>query len=131
MATSNKYDYRYYIEGRYIALLQRSTDSVYDPYLNLSEDLFTTPSVADTDAIYYRYTKLPTAPTAETSTIDLGKMLSLALVEYVKARLAEDAGDDRSALKHMKKFYYYIGRDQDNKKGAVRMIMPSGAGVCK
>lgn len=118
------YDYRWYNDGRYLAILQRQTDSVYDPYLSLADDLFATPENSDSSAIYVRYTVTQTAPTAETADDGLPLDLSLAVVEYLKSNLAAEAGDDQKQLKHRSEFYRLLGRNQFNKKGGPRVVMP-------
>src|SRR3972149_796988 len=105
---STLYDYRWHQEGRYIAILQRSIDSVYDPYLSLADDLFITPSVSDSSAVYLRYTVTQTAPSSETVDLGLSQNLSLAVVHYVKARLAEEKEDFKWQFYHTSQFYKYL-----------------------
>lgn len=130
MSTNNIYDYRWYTEGRYLAILQRTLGSVYDPYFRI-EDLYVTPSEADSSAIYVRYTVTITTPTDEESDLGVTGELGKAIVYYVKARLAEENEDDKGALKNMNRFYYYISREMNNRRGTIRIVMPSGAGVVK
>jgi hypothetical protein len=108
--TLNLYDYRYYIEGAYIAILQRHLSTSEDPYA-ATEDWFVTPTVADTTAIYLRFTKALTLPTDETSDLGLSKDLAMACLYYVKARLAEDQ-NPRLADKYMSEFYKYVSRER-------------------
>lgn len=123
------YDYRWYNDGRYLAILQRQTDSVYDPYLSLNDDLFATPETDDSSAIYVRYTVTQTAPNSETDDDGLPLDLSLAVVHYIKARLAEENGDEGRQMINMKEFYKYLSRNQNNKKGGPRVVSPGYSGA--
>lgn len=131
MAITNVYDYRYYIDGRYIAILQRSTDSVFDPYITMDEDLFETPSEADSSAIYVRYSVTYARPTNEEADLGVVGLLSLALVHYVKARLAEDSGDERKQEKQYNQFLKYVEKERLNRRGGIPVVMPIGSGVLK
>jgi hypothetical protein len=125
------YDYRYYIDGRSLVILQRSIESIYDPYLSLKEDLFVSPSVADSSAVAIRFTVPPSDPTDENSTLDIGENLALAIVEYVKSKVAEDNGNDDRAQNYMNKFYSKVAQYANSRKGAPRIIMPAYTGVIK
>ena len=125
------YDYQYYIRGRQIALLQRQLDNIYDPYL-MSEDLvYQTPENDDVVAIRIECTIKPTAPSDETSTIDLPEMLMKAAEDFVKSRIAEDALNFAVADRYMKEFYKKIEVHRQNLSGGYPIIMPSGIGVIK
>ena len=124
------YEYAYYLEGDYIAILSKGTDTVTDPdYFTVEQ--WTTPSTDDSDAIMVRYTKSPTAPTTETSDLGMGRRLELALVEYVRGRMAEKAGDERLAQRYMNKFMKMVRQHANNKVADSRMAIPSGCGVLR
>jgi len=137
MSTGNDfYDYRYHIDGRKIALLQRNKDVIYDPYVDFDEDIYTTPDTADTNAILIRYTTRGGVPTDETSSLGLSRNLSLAVIEYVKAKLLEENNnikDQRLAEACMRKFHAKVQREMTNRKGhgRVAFIIPQGPGVIK
>jgi hypothetical protein len=131
MSITSVYDYRYYIEGRKLAILQRSIDSIYDPYLTLREDLFETPSIADSSAIYVRYTAVVSTPSDEEASLDVSGKLPLAMVYYIKSRLAEDANDERSQVRNYNKFLELIRREINQRKGSGSVILPKGSGVLK
>ena len=124
------YEYAYYLEGDYIAILQKGTDSVNDPdYFTVEQWL--TPSTADTDAIMVRYSKSPTVPTTETSDLGLSRRLSLSLVDYVRARMAEKQGNEMLAQRYMNKFRFMVRQHTNNKVADSRQVIPSGCGVLR
>lgn len=125
------YDYKYYIRGRQIALLQRQVDSVYDPFITSSELVYETPSNDDPVAIRIECTIKPTAPSDETGTIDLPSMLFKAVEDYIKARIAEDNNEFQLSDRYIKEFYRKIGIHRQNMSGGFPTIMPSGIGVIK
>jgi len=130
------YDYRYYINGRYIDILQRCTDGVYDPYLSLSDELFVTPENADSNAIYLRWTKLPNIPANENSDIDLSEPLAIACVHYIRSKLLSEDDDNPNnaqlAQMEMNKFHTRVQRYMSTRKGRGRKAMPTeSAGVLR
>ena len=134
---STFYDYAWWIDGRRIAIVQRGTATqTYSPDEPLTQNAWLTPTAAATNAIILEYTCTLTAPTAETSTIDVDALLSLAIVDYVKFRMAEDkymdSSDpkDRLQAKHWYgEFRRKISESQENKIAGVRAVIPSGVGV--
>ena len=125
------YDYRYYIDVIYLVILQRAYDAVYDPYLKLSDDYFVTPEHDDSAAIYIKYTPTLTAPTSEDSTLGLNPTLCLAVVEYVKHRLAKDNGDEAAADRYYNEFLRYLRRDRNTKFGGPRGVLPNYVGAIR
>ena len=125
------YDYRYYIEGRYLGILQRSISSTYDPYLTLNEDLYTTPAESDSNAIYTRYTVNIAMPTNEESDVGVSGLLAQAIIYYVRSKLYEDAGDDKRAFVARNKFYELIQRQMNSRKGGMRRIIGNGPELLK
>ncbi len=112
------YDYRWYPEGRNIAILQRQQESIYDPYYSIREDVYKTPSNADTNAILLRYTLSVTAPTSETTDMDISRDLGMGIVHYVKAKMSEDKGDIKMYQWHYNRFLYYVNVHNRNVKGS-------------
>jgi len=132
MANNSYYDYRYYIDGRYLGILQRSLDLVYDPYVTLDEDIYVTPTVSDSSAILVRFTVRSTLPTSETSDLGLSRNLEHAVVWYVRAKLAEESGDLDRYSYCMNKFHEKIQREYPRRYGLKnRVIVPSHVGVIK
>jgi hypothetical protein len=127
---STIYEYAYYLEGDYIAILQKGTDSVSDPYY-LTEEQWLTPSTADSDGVMIRYTKSPTVPTTETSDLGISRRLSLAVVEYVRARMAEKQGNELLAQRYMNKFKIMVRQHTNNKVADSRNVIPTGAAVLR
>jgi hypothetical protein len=125
------YDYRWYNEGKYIAFLQREVDSIYNPYLTASDDVFVTPETAQTDAILVRYTVSVTVPTSETTDFGVSREIGMALEHYVKYRMKEDTDINMSKY-HYRKFRELIFRHMRNLKGATgAKVIPSGVEALK
>lgn len=122
------YDYRYYIDGTKIAILQRQWDSIYDPFLSVTDDLYETPTNSDSSAIYIRYTISRSVPDNTTDVLPVSKTLSRAIVHYVKAMLAEEKDDLRMNRYHMNRFQYFVSRHQNNLKTPGRVILPGHIG---
>ena len=74
-------------------------------------------------------TQIPKAVTSgsedETSHINLNKMLSLAVVDYLKAMIAEQAGQMDLKEYFMKEFYGKLGDNESNKR-KISMSFPAG-----
>jgi hypothetical protein len=122
------YDYAYYKEGDdYIAILQKGTIATY----NLStatgvNDVFLTPTVDDSDAIMLEYVYEISEPTTETDSIDLTNMKALALVDYVKFRLAQEQGDVKMALYWHQEFRKRLCLNSRNFKAVPSICIPRG-----
>jgi len=114
------YDYRWYVEGKYLALLQFNDDS-----------MFTTPENAQTNAILVRYTKAKTVPTLETTDLGISGDLGTAVTHYVKYKMLEDTQDERQRQWHWNKFLYYVQLHNKNLKGDSFSVKPMGPGVLK
>jgi len=125
------YDYTWYIDGRYLAILQNGSSTSYDPDSISMVDMFVTPENDQDAAIMLEYVYSPTNPTAETDTISVNNLLSLAIVDYVKFRMAEDAGNEKLARSFYGKFLSRVSRETDNRTGMPRKAIPTGAGVLK
>ena len=114
--------YAWHIDGRKIAILKKyltSTDGV------TVDNTWRTPDVAESQAIMFEYTVKISAPTTETSEIDVNDYLALAIVDYVKYRLAEDEGDYLKARIHYKQFKIKMNEDEDNKRGGPVVVAPA------
>lgn len=132
MSTTNYYSYRWYNEGRYLAILQENLDLAYTPYIDRGHGIYVTPTVSDTSAIYLRYSVAITGPTNEEDDINVSGPLLRAIEYYVRAKLAEDR-DDMRMYRHFKnKFYQYLERKVRNKMGTeARVVMPRGVSVLR
>jgi len=121
-STINDNLYRYYISGRYIAILE------------WHEELgaWLTPTEDETDAIMVKYHKQAATVTDATDSIDVDDRIARALVYYVKMRLAEDRERLDLAQRFKAMFLENIARSQNNKTGTPgRKHIPSGVGVLK
>ena len=125
------YEYRWYPEGRNFAFLQRKRDNIYNPYVHLRDDIFVTPTVADTGAIIVRYTVAVSAPADVTSDLGVSEDIAMGVVHYVKYKLLEDGGDTRKRDWHYRRFLYYINKHNKNLKGEPTKTIPDGVEVVK
>ena len=71
-------DFLYYLQGANIALVEKEENT---------QD-YKSPSTTIADGLQLEYSKMPTAPTADNSVIDLSEELCLAVVDYLKAKFA-------------------------------------------
>ena len=62
---------------------------------------------------------------SETSHINLNKMLSLAVVDYVRAQVADSRAEIQSKEYYMKEFYGKLGDNESNKR-KISMSFPAG-----
>ena len=62
----------------------------------------------------------------ETSHVNLNRMKSLAIIDYLKAMKADMAGDIELKEYYIKEFWTRLANDQSNKEH-VSMVFPSGA----
>jgi hypothetical protein len=63
---------------------------------------------------------------SEASHVNLNRMKSLAIIDYLKAMKADMAGDIELKEYYIKEFWTRLANDQSNKKH-VSMVFPSGA----
>jgi len=129
MATTY-YDYRYAIDGRKLVILQRTREILYDPHVITSDQIFVTPTVADSSAIMLKYTVTINAPADEESEIGVSRYLAQGIVHYVKAKLVEDT-DRRLYEWNMRKFYYYVNKERQSKLGSQRVGMANYTGAVR
>ncbi len=126
------YDYRYYIDGRYIAIVQRQSDQTYDPWLKIEDDVFSVPQVSDSSAIYIRFSIATTQSFAtESTTIDISNNLAQGIIEYIRSKFAQERGDERKEIYHYNNFLRYISRERKLRGGHANIILPHGVGVIR
>jgi hypothetical protein len=77
------------------------------------------------------YVYSATEPTTESDSIDVSKNLALALVEYVKYKVAEDEGNERKADRYYSKFLVKMSEEADRRAGMPRKVIPAGTGVLR
>ena len=119
------YQYKYFIDGKKLGILQKEINTSYDPYVNYDEAIYDTPSQSDSQGIYVRYTIKNSGPTDENSDLALDDNLERAVLFYVKSEIAQDGGDPRRADYLMRKFHYYVARANNARKGRINKVMPS------
>jgi len=113
--------YAYYVEGGNIGILEENIDT----------GKWDSPTKSITNGILIRFTKIPTAPTDESSTIPVDEGLALALVDYVKAKIFEQQGDYEKRMFHMREFKKQVMQHQKNRNGGPKIIVPTGVGAIR
>ena len=115
-------DYAYYLSGRNIAIVRENTEGFYK-----------SPDEAITNGIKMEYNAQPTAITSETDgsgnaiSIDCDEELAIALVDYVKAKFAENQNQYDKMAYHMAEFKKKVYRYQNKKFGGARIMIPVGS----
>jgi len=113
--------YKYYIDGQDLIILEKDSDT----------GVYITPATNYTNGILLRYTVANTPPTSISDELGLSRRLEMAIVDYVKYRLYENAGDDRRAQFYYRKFLSALSREVKNRRGHFRKIIPNYTGVIK
>ncbi len=128
---STFYDYRYMIDGDKIIFLQNSAAITNNPYLTQTS-VFLTPTISDSSAIYLQYTITISGPTDENSDLGLPTTIENAVLQYVKAQLAEERGDEIASTIHMRKFYRLLEKAKRNYSGLKTQVpSPNYTGAIK
>ena len=111
--------YAYYMKGNNLALIQRdkSSSTADNEY-----GMYKSPTEAVVDGIDVQYAYTPTAPTDESSTIDVTRYQANAIVYYLKAKLAEDAGDMEQREYFLREFKRQLERGSSALKGGIHIV---------
>jgi len=127
---ANYYDYRYFVDGRHIAILQNAQDITYDPYIDYGDEIYVTPTQSDSSGILLKYTVTISAPLDEETSIGVDRFLARAIVHYVKAKMVEDT-DLRMYQFNMNKFHELVQRQRRRKLGTSRINSPNYTGAIR
>lgn len=127
---ANYYDYRYFVDGRNLAILQNAQDISYDPYIDYGDELYVTPTQSDSSGIMLRITVRIPAPSNEQTDLDLDRFVARAVVYYVKAQMVEDT-DPKLYNYNMQKFHELVQRQRNRKLGSPRLNSPNYAGAVR
>ena len=84
--------------------------------LDLSESTITTEAVGESITIYQIPAVVADASVDESSHVNLNRMLSLAVVDFMKAQVKEAAGDLQGREYFMREFWKKIGDNESNKR---------------
>lgn len=117
----NDTKYGYYVEGGNIGILEQNKET--GKFDSVTSNI--------TNGLLVRFTKVPDAPTSESSEIPMDESLALALVEYVKAKQFEQLGDYDKRQFHMKEFKKKVMTYSRDRNGGPRIIMPHGVTAIK
>tara|TARA_R100000988_G_C4007438_1_gene173874 strand:- start:54 stop:458 length:405 start_codon:yes stop_codon:yes gene_type:complete len=133
MATTKQY--AYYLEGSRLAIVEKDTtfdnnvDSRdFSPGIARQEWKSPTSSVANGLEIKYVLSGTENL-IDETSILNLPTYLSKALVYFVKAKLAEDAGQFDMKEYLMKEFRKMIEKHETSKVSGMRITVPGSHGI--
>tara|TARA_R100000655_G_scaffold43986_1_gene80592 strand:- start:400 stop:831 length:432 start_codon:yes stop_codon:yes gene_type:complete len=142
MATARQY--AYYIEANQIAIIEKdnaATDGLnytYDPAngldINTSGGQWKSPIDTITDGLQIEYTVLPKAKDGgeienESDDIDIPSYLAKALVDYVKAKDAEDAQNIEGKEYFMKEFRKKIEKHENGRMQGIRGVLPGSHAI--
>jgi len=105
--------FRYYLRGGNLAIIEKDTTS----------GEYKSPSALITDGLMLEYSALPTIADSEDDNIDLAEELTLASVEYLKARFAENEQNYDKRNFHMNEFKRLVYQYQKNRFGGMRRVM--------
>tara|TARA_Y100000310_G_scaffold73408_1_gene69542 strand:- start:817 stop:1188 length:372 start_codon:yes stop_codon:yes gene_type:complete len=111
--------YAYYIKGNKLALIQvdesaSTSDNEYGMYKS--------PTEAVTDGIELQYAHTPSPPGNEGDDIGLMRYQSIAVVYFVKAKLAEDTGDMEQREFFMREFRRQLEKGSSALKGGPHIV---------
>ena len=81
-------------------------------FTNNAATLLSTGSLADDDTSV----AVDDGSVSETTHLNLNRLLSLAVIDYVKAQMALEKGDAQMKEYYMREFYKKIADDQSNKR---------------
>lgn len=120
-------EYAYYLRGRDIAIVESQVDTVITDNRITKKEEYKSPKTTVADGMFLEYVAVPKAKdggaiTDESDDIDLSEYLAKALVNYVKGRMAEDAGDMKLKLYWDKEFKKIIERYESNRLVGPRII---------
>jgi hypothetical protein len=109
-----KNNWGYYISGREIAILKQSTTTLE----------YASPDEAVANGFKVEYVSSPTLVADANSTIDVADELTLAVVDYVKSKFAENQGEYDKAQYHMREFKNRVYKYKNRLVGGLRVITP-------
>lgn len=109
----NETKYAYYVEGGNFAIVEEDDNGHY-----------VSPITAIDNGILVRFTKMPTMPTSEDSTLPVDPELALSLIDYVKAKFFEKNGEYDKRNFHMREFKRRVFEYQKNRFGGAKISMP-------
>jgi len=139
---ASKRKYAYYIKGNKLAIIERGLGSGIcslsghnektaceaaggtwtENAMSQDDGEWMSPIIAITDGIQLQYAYTPTAPTDESSTIDVTRYQANAIVYYLKAKLAEDAGDMEQREYFLREFRRQLEKGSSALKGGPYIV---------
>ena len=133
-STSAK-DYAYYIEGNEIAIIEKDvsfdndvTSKEYGP--GASRSKWVSPKLTVIDGLEIKYVQSGTKHLQdESSELDLPPYIAKALVYYVKAKFAEDAGELKLKMYFDREFKKMIEKHENSKISGMRIVSPGSHSI--
>lgn len=122
--------FAYYKAGDQLAIVENQISTETGTDVEYTNE-WNSPESDLNSGILLEYAATVTAPTAESSDIDVSRVLALAIVDYVKAKFMEDAGNVREYIRLMSNFRKKISIEYRNKLGGRTILIPKGIGVLK
>ena len=128
-------EYAYYVKGNKIALVEKERSGsdglnyTYDDETGLDipqgYGTWKSPQSAVDAGLRVQFTKVDLESfTDESSTVPVDEFLCKAVVDYVKAKLAEDMGEIDLKEYHMREFHRKIAKYENTKFVGPRSIVP-------
>ena len=101
-----------------------SSGTVNSGTLTITGGTFTLETAGERITVTQIPLEVTTANVDETSHVNLNKMLSLAVVDYIKAMISEMSGSIELKEYYMKEFYSKLGDNESNKRN-ISMTFPA------
>ena len=126
-------EYAYYIRGRDIAIVEVDTTTLPNTTFQ-GDSLWKSPQSTINDGLLLEYTAVPKAKdggeiTDESDDIDISDLYAKAVVYYVKAKLAEDAGQIDLKEYNMKEFYRLAHKTKKSREYGPTMVIPGSHAI--
>ena len=126
-------EYAYYIRGRDIAIVEVDTTTLPNTTFQ-GDSLWKSPQSTINDGLLLAYTAVPKAKDGgeiadESDDIDISDLYAKAVVYYVKARLAEDAGQIDLKEYNMKEFYRLAHKSKTSREYGPTIVIPGSHAI--
>ena len=103
-------------DGDYTIVTKGTDGSTGYQQLEVAAGSFTTEAVGESITIYQIPVSVADASVVETTHVNLNRLLSLAIIDYIKAQVALQEGNVQLKEYFMRDFYKKIADDQSNRR---------------
>ena len=126
-------EYAYYVRGRDIAIMEVDTTTLPNTTFQ-SGTLWKSPQSTINDGLLLEYSAVPKSKdggeiTDESDDIDISDLYAKAVVYYVKAKLAEDAGQFELKEYNMKEFYRLAHKSKKSREYGPTVVIPGSHAI--